>query len=57
MKQLIATAMANRVDLEVDRLNLVNSETSSLGTKSGILPTLNGIVNVQFGAVRNPELL
>ena len=46
MKQLIATAMANRVDLEVDRLNLVNSETSSLGTKSGILPTLNGIVNV-----------
>jgi len=46
MKQLIATARANRVDLEVDRLNLINSETSSLGTKSGVLPTLNGIATV-----------
>src|SRR5690242_14251100 len=46
MKQLIATAMANRVDLQVDRLNVINAETAALGTKSGILPTLNGIANV-----------
>ncbi len=46
MKQLIATAMANRVDLQADRLNVTNAETASLGTKSGVLPTLNGIANV-----------
>ena len=38
VKELVATAMANRVDLEVDRLNLVNAKTSALGTQNGILP-------------------
>jgi outer membrane protein TolC len=38
MKDLIATAMANRPDLEVDRLNVINANTSALGTKNGVLP-------------------
>jgi outer membrane protein TolC len=38
MKDLIAAAMANRPDLEVDRLNLINARTAALGTKNGVLP-------------------
>jgi outer membrane protein len=42
-KEMVATAMANRLDLATDKLNFVNSQTSALGTKSGILPTLEAI--------------
>jgi outer membrane protein TolC len=38
MKDLIATAVANRPDLEVDKLNLINARTAALGTKNGVLP-------------------
>jgi outer membrane protein TolC len=49
MKDLIATATANRTDLEVDKLNVVNAETSALGTQNGVLPQAGVIV----GATNN----
>jgi outer membrane protein TolC len=42
-KEMVATAMANRVDLATDKLNFINSQTSALGTKNGVLPTLVAI--------------
>ena len=41
LKDLIGTAMANRVDLQANKLNLQNAETSALGTKNGVLPQLS----------------
>jgi outer membrane protein len=49
MKDLIATAMANRPDLEMDRLNIINANISALGTKNGVLPQAGVIV----GATNN----
>jgi outer membrane protein len=44
-KELVATAMANRVDLASDKLNYQAAEISALGTKNGVLPTLTGQVS------------
>jgi outer membrane protein TolC len=44
---LVKTAFANRVDLEANKLNLVNAETNTLGTRNGVLPTLVGLGTVQ----------
>ena len=49
MKDMISTAMANRPDIEADRLNLINAQTSALGTKNGVLPT----AQVQLGATNS----
>ncbi|HEY3457036.1 MAG TPA: TolC family protein [Bryobacteraceae bacterium] len=38
MNDMLATAMANRPDIEADRLNLINAHTSALGTMNGLLP-------------------
>ncbi|HMF77996.1 MAG TPA: TolC family protein [Bryobacteraceae bacterium] len=46
-KELIATAMANRVELASDKLNYQAAEISALGTKNGLLPTLTGQVSAQ----------
>lgn len=43
---MVKQALANRVDLAVERANVVSAETSALGTKSGILPTLVGFATV-----------
>lgn len=48
-KDMVATAMANRPDLEVDRLNLINAHTSALGTQNGVLPQ----AGVLLGATNN----
>lgn len=40
LKQLIATALASRLDLRSDKLNLENAKTSALGTQNGVLPQL-----------------
>jgi outer membrane protein TolC len=40
LKQLIATAYANRTDLAADKINLSNAQTSALGTQNGVLPRL-----------------
>jgi outer membrane protein len=46
-KELITTALANRVDLASDKLNYQEAEISALGTKNGLLPTLQGQVSAQ----------
>ena len=51
MKELVETALSNRADLAAHRSNIVNSELSTLGTKSGIKPTL-----VVFGNATNSGL-
>jgi outer membrane protein len=43
IKDLLATAAANRSDLAAERLGVTSSEISSLGTRNGILPLLVGI--------------
>jgi outer membrane protein TolC len=40
MGELVKQALANRSDLAADRANLTVSEISSLGTRNGVLPTL-----------------
>jgi outer membrane protein len=37
-KEALATAMTYRVDLQSDRLSLINAKTSALGTSNGVLP-------------------
>jgi outer membrane protein TolC len=46
-KEALATAMTNRADLESDRLNLINSKTSALGTNNGVLPQLIVFANAK----------
>ncbi|HEY3441765.1 MAG TPA: TolC family protein [Paludibaculum sp.] len=48
---MVETALANRADLAAQRANIVNSELSTLGTKSGIKPTV-----VAFGNATNAGL-
>jgi outer membrane protein TolC len=50
-KDALATAMANRADLEVNRLNQINNETSTLGTNNGVLPQA-----VAFGTIQSQGL-
>ncbi len=45
MKDLVTTAMANRVDLQGEKLNLQNQQTSALNTQNGVRPQLVGLVN------------
>ncbi len=45
IKDLVATALANRPDLANEKTNLVNLKVSNLGTANALLPTLNGLVN------------
>lgn len=46
MKQLIATALANRIDLQGEQLNLQNLTTNALNTANAVLPTLIGLATV-----------
>jgi outer membrane protein TolC len=39
LKELVATALKSRPDLAAEKLNLINSQTSALGTQNGVLPT------------------
>ncbi len=50
-KEALAIAMTNRADLEVDRLNYINSKTSTLGTNNGVLPQL-----IVFGSAKQQGL-
>ncbi|MGH9559551.1 MAG: TolC family protein, partial [Bryobacteraceae bacterium] len=43
LRQLVATALANRPDIELDKINNEVQEISAIGTKNGVLPTLGGI--------------
>ncbi|HMJ60759.1 MAG TPA: TolC family protein, partial [Bryobacteraceae bacterium] len=58
MKDLIAIAMANRVDLESDRLNLANAETNALGTRNGVLPQSGVVLGAtNRGAAGTPQIV
>jgi len=46
-KDALAIAMTNRADLESNRLNLINSKTSALGTGNGVLPQLIAFASAQ----------
>jgi outer membrane protein TolC len=50
-KDALATAMTYRVDLQSDRLNLINSQTNALGTSNGVLPQ-----TVAFGTLKQQGL-
>jgi outer membrane protein TolC len=47
MKELVATAVANRPDLEAAKLNLVNLQSTAIGTANGVLPNLSVLANAQ----------
>jgi outer membrane protein len=51
LKELVAKAMVNRTDLEVEREGIKTSEVSALGTQNGVLPTL-----VAFGGTTQSGL-
>ena len=51
LKDLVETALANRADLAASRANIVNSELNTLGTRSGVKPTV-----VAFGNATNAGL-
>lgn len=40
LRNLIVTALQNRTDLAVQKINLSNAEISNLGTENGLLPTM-----------------
>jgi outer membrane protein len=40
VKDMVAIANANRPDIEVERLNIINDKTNALNTQNGTLPTL-----------------
>jgi len=50
-KGALATAMANRADLEANRLNLINTQTSNLGTSNAVLPRA-----IAFGTIQSQGL-
>ncbi len=45
LKNLIATARANRTDLAIEQNNLKNTEITALGTANGVLPQLAGLAS------------
>jgi outer membrane protein TolC len=47
MKQMIQTALANRVDLQGARMNLTNLQLNALNTSNAVLPTLVGLASAQ----------
>ncbi len=51
LKELVETALTNRADLAAQRANIVNAELSTLGTRSGVKPTI-----VAFGGATNSGL-
>lgn len=53
---LVKKALANRSDLAAEKLNLQASEVTALGTKNGILPTLQAFgANSRAGLAGNPR--
>ncbi len=54
LKDLVASAMENRSDLASARLNVTSSEISAVGTKNGVLPTLEPIGGVSQAGLAGP---
>jgi outer membrane protein TolC len=60
LQQLIATAMANRSDIQSEQVNLENTKTSALGTANGVLPVLVGLAgtsNEGLAGVPRPTVI
>ncbi len=45
LKELVATALTNRPDVASEKLGLINSQTSALGTANGVLPQLAALIS------------
>ncbi|MBV9301144.1 MAG: TolC family protein [Acidobacteriaceae bacterium] len=54
LKELVARALASRTDIALEKVNLANSEVSTLGTKSGVLPLLEGLATLRQAGVAGP---
>lgn len=54
LKTLVATALNNRTDLAVQRVNLSNSEISNLGTTNGLLPQLAALLSARAQGLAGP---
>lgn len=57
LRQMVATALANRPDVEIDRINDEVQALSSLGTRNSVLPTLGGYAyqtNIGEAGAQNP---
>lgn len=46
LRELVARALKNRPDIRISQWNDENQETSALGTRNGLLPSLQGIAAV-----------
>ena len=46
LRELEARALKNRPDVAINRLNDENAEISAVGTRNGVLPTLQGIASM-----------
>ncbi len=47
MKQMIDAALANRVDLQGEKMNMTNLQLNALNTSNAVLPLLVGFANAQ----------
>jgi outer membrane protein len=54
LKDLVASAIENRSDLASARLNVTSAEISAVGTKNGILPTLEPIGGMSQAGLAGP---
>ena len=57
LRQLVATAMTNRPDVELDKLNNEEQDMMSLGTKNGLLPSATAygyLMNRGVSGIQNP---
>jgi outer membrane protein TolC len=46
LKELVAKAFANRSDLQSDQVSLKNTEISNIGTRNGLLPSVQGFAQL-----------
>lgn len=56
LNQLVATALASRTDIALEKVNLINSQTNALGTQNGVLPQAVGFATAsQAGLAGTPR--
>lgn len=51
VKNLVATALASRTDIALEKVNLENTQTSTLGTANGVLPQLEGLATLRQNGI------
>lgn len=54
LKNLIATALQNRTDIAVQKINLSNAEITNLGTQNALLPQLAGLLGATSQGLAGP---